>query len=95
MTQPIRNKPMSFLEEQPKGLLSAVMEITLIEMGSRERLRNLLNHATQRSAFWRSRIGNIASPDVDLASAADTHAAETRKQSSFSVSTGSSIATKK
>jgi phenylacetate-CoA ligase len=54
----------------------AIMEITLIEMGGRSarehwqqiQLRNLLNHATQRSAFWRSRIGPKEASDADLAS---------------------------
>jgi phenylacetate-CoA ligase len=68
--------PMTLLDAAPKEMLSAVMEITLIEMGSRSarehwqrtQLRNLLNHATQRSAFWRSRISRRGVSDADLGS---------------------------
>ena len=57
-------------------MLSAITEIALIETGSpsaRERwqqiqLRNLVNHVTQRSAFWRARIGKRKGSDIDLAS---------------------------
>ena len=68
--------PMTFLDSEPKAVLSAIMEIALIETGSRSarerwqqiQFRNLLNHATQRSAFWRSRIRRRKASDVDLAS---------------------------
>jgi phenylacetate-CoA ligase len=68
--------PMTFLDAVPKALLSAIMDIALIETGSRSarehwqqvQLRNLLNHVTQRSAFWRSRVGRRNASDVDLAS---------------------------
>ncbi len=54
----------------------ALTEIALIETGSRSarehwqqvQLRNLVSHATQRSAFWRSRIGGRKASDIDLAS---------------------------
>ena len=59
-------KPMTMLDLEPKAMLSAITEIALIETGSRSarehwqqiQLRNLVSHATQRSAFWRSRIGD-------------------------------------
>jgi phenylacetate-coenzyme A ligase PaaK-like adenylate-forming protein len=58
--------PMSILDPAPKALLSAIMEVALIETGSRSarehwqqvQLHNLLKHVVQRSAFWRARIGN-------------------------------------
>src|SRR6516165_7124508 len=59
------NRPMAFLDLVPGKILGGVVELALIETGSpaaRERwqmaqLRNLLAHATQRSAFWRNRLG--------------------------------------
>ena len=68
--------PTTFLDAAPKELLSAIMEIALIETGSRSarehwqqvQLHNLLNHAAQRSDFWRSRIGRRETSDVDLSS---------------------------
>jgi phenylacetate-CoA ligase len=67
-------KPMMILDPEPKAALSALMEIALIETGNRSarehwqqiQLRNLVNHATQRSAFWRSRIGDRRASDIDL-----------------------------
>jgi len=67
---PLRNrafseKPMSFVDEEPKTFLSAIIDVTAIETGNRaarehwqhKQLQNLLEHASQRSAFWRERIG--------------------------------------
>lgn len=58
-------RPMAFLDIVPSKILGGIVELALIETGSpaaRERwhkvqLRNLLAHATQRSAFWRNRLG--------------------------------------
>jgi len=58
-------KPMSFVDEAPKTSLSAIIDIIAIETGNRiarehwqhKQLQNLLEHAGQRSAFWRERIG--------------------------------------
>jgi phenylacetate-CoA ligase len=69
-------RPMTLLDPEPKAILSNLTEIALIETGNRSacehwqqlQLRNLLNHATQRSAFWRSRIGGRRISDIDLAS---------------------------
>jgi phenylacetate-coenzyme A ligase PaaK-like adenylate-forming protein len=69
-------KPMTILDPEPRAMLSAITEIALIETGSRSarehwqqiQLRNLLNHITQRSAFWRARIGSRKASDIDLAS---------------------------
>src|SRR6476619_3401780 len=60
----------------PRNMLAAITEIALIETGSRSareycqhiQRRNLVKHAAQRSAFWRSRIGNRKASDIDLAS---------------------------
>jgi phenylacetate-CoA ligase len=67
---PLRNrafseKPMSFIDEAPKTFLSAIVDVVAIETGNRaardhwqhKQLQNLLEHAGQRSAFWRERIG--------------------------------------
>jgi phenylacetate-CoA ligase len=67
---PLRNrafseKPMSFIDEAPKALLGAIIDVVAIETGNRaarehwqrKQLHNLLQHAGQRSAFWRERIG--------------------------------------
>ena len=69
-------KPMTILDPEPRAMLSAITEIALIETGNRSarehwqqiQLRNLVNHLTQRSAFWRSRIGMRKASDIDLAS---------------------------
>jgi len=58
-------KPMSFVDEEPKTFLSAIIDVAAIETGNRtarehwqhKQLQNLLEHAGQRSAFWRERIG--------------------------------------
>jgi phenylacetate-CoA ligase len=58
-------KPMTFCEPQALRFLSAILELAAIETGDRRaretwqasQLRNLLAHATERSPFWRARIG--------------------------------------
>jgi len=78
---PVRNKgfseqPMTILDPEPKAMLCGIMEMALIETGSpaaRERwqkiqLRNLLKHASERSAFWRKRLGGKKPSDIELAS---------------------------
>jgi phenylacetate-CoA ligase len=58
-------KPMSFLDIGSGKFLGAIFELVLIETGDRTareqwqktQLRNLLAHATQRSSFWRNRVG--------------------------------------
>jgi phenylacetate-coenzyme A ligase PaaK-like adenylate-forming protein len=58
-------KPMSFIDQEPKNQLAAVIDLVAIETGNRaareywqqKQLENLLRHAAQRSAFWRKRIG--------------------------------------
>ena len=56
---------MSFIDEAPKTFLSAIIDVVAIETGNqaarehwqRKQLQNLLEHAGQRSAFWRDQIG--------------------------------------
>jgi phenylacetate-CoA ligase len=80
-TYPLRNRgysgrPMSILDPEASAMLSAITEVALIESGDRSarelwqqmQLCNLVKHATQRSGFWRSRIGNRGLSDIDLAS---------------------------
>jgi phenylacetate-CoA ligase len=58
-------RPMSFLDTGPSTILTAVSELALIETGARvarerwqkTQLQNLLTFVTQRSNFWRQRIG--------------------------------------
>ena len=67
---PIRNRgysenPMAFLELGPSKVFGGIFQLILIETGNRTacerwqqaQLRNLLRHATQRSSFWRNRVG--------------------------------------
>jgi phenylacetate-CoA ligase len=66
-------KPMSFMDTGPSAMLGAVRELAMIETGNRAarerwqktQLHNLLTHATQRSSFWRSRLGSRR-PDSKL-----------------------------
>ena len=68
---PIKNrayseKPMTFIDPSPKNFLGAIIDMVVIETGNpvaredwqRKQLRNLLQHASQRSAFWRKQIGS-------------------------------------
>jgi phenylacetate-CoA ligase len=58
-------KPMTFLDQEPKNFLAAIIDVVAIETGNRaarkywqqKQLQNLLQHAVQRSEFWRKRIG--------------------------------------
>jgi len=58
-------RPMAFLDIGPSKVFGGIFELILIETGSRTaraqwqktQLRNLLTHATQRSSFWRNRVG--------------------------------------
>ncbi len=58
-------RPMAFLDIVPGKILGGIVELALIETGNRvarerwqrTQFRNLLNHASQRSAFWRHRLG--------------------------------------
>jgi phenylacetate-CoA ligase len=68
-------RPMAFLDIVPGKILGGMVELALIETGSRvarerwqkAQLRNLLTHATQRSSFWRKRLAARA-PDTKLSS---------------------------
>jgi phenylacetate-CoA ligase len=76
---PLKNRafsenPMSFVDEVPKNALSAIIELVAIETGNRaardhwqhKQLQNLLQHAAQRSAFWRERIGTKKIKNINL-----------------------------
>ena len=67
---PIRERafsenPMTFCDPEPKNFLSTILDIGAIETGNplarehwqKAQLRNLIKHATERSLFWRQRIG--------------------------------------
>jgi len=67
---PLKNRafsenPMTFIDHAPKNFLGAIIDLVAIETGNRtarehwqqKQLQNLLQHAAQRSAFWRKRIG--------------------------------------
>jgi phenylacetate-CoA ligase len=67
-------KPMTFIDHEPKSFLAAIIDLVAIETGNRtareywqqRQLRNLLQHAAQRSPFWRKRIGTKKIKDIDL-----------------------------
>lgn len=67
------DRPMMFLDTDSSSALTAMLELALIESGKRAawerwqkaQLRNLLAHATQRSAFWRDRM-QMRPPDSKL-----------------------------
>jgi phenylacetate-coenzyme A ligase PaaK-like adenylate-forming protein len=78
-TLPLKNKafsekPMTFIDPEPKFYLSAIIDLIAIETGHRtarehwqnKQLQNLLQHAAQRSAFWRKRIGTKRIKDINL-----------------------------
>ena len=65
---------MSFIDEAPKNVLATITDLLAIETGNRaardhwqhKQLQNLLQHAAQRSAFWRERIGTKRIKDLNL-----------------------------
>jgi phenylacetate-CoA ligase len=67
-------KPMTFIDQAPKNFLAAIIDLVAIETGNRtareywqqKQLQNLLQHATQRSAFWRERIVTNKINDINL-----------------------------
>ncbi|MGB8278760.1 MAG: hypothetical protein WCF20_12630 [Methylovirgula sp.] len=82
-------KPMQFCETGHKNVLSSIIHLIAVETGDRKarehwqaaQLRNLLFHASQRSAFWRQRIGtkrNVG--DVKLSSLPVLTRADVRTQ---------------
>ena len=68
--------PMTFCDPGPRNFVSAMIELLAIETGNRRarehwqkaQLYNLLKHASQRSVFWRQRIGTRNIADVSLSS---------------------------
>ena len=67
-------KPMTFIDQGPKNFIAAIIDLVAIETGNRtarkywqqKQLQNLLQHAAQRSAFWRQRIGTNKINDINL-----------------------------
>src|SRR6202035_3622968 len=67
-------KPMTFIDRGAKNFLAAVIDVIAIETGNRaareywqhKQLQNLLQHAAQKSAFWRKRIGSAKLKDISL-----------------------------
>lgn len=67
-------KPMTFIDPAPKNFLAAITDLVAVETGNRtarehwqlKQLQNLLQHAVQRSAFWRQRVGTKKINDITL-----------------------------
>jgi phenylacetate-coenzyme A ligase PaaK-like adenylate-forming protein len=67
-------RPMGFLAPDARSMLAGIAEVALIETGSAQaretwqatQLSNLLHHASQRSEFWRKRIGSKKPSDTKL-----------------------------
>ena len=67
-------QPMTFIDPAPKNFLAAIIDLVAIETGNRtarehwqhKQLQNLLQHAVQRSAFWRQRVGTKKINDIKL-----------------------------
>jgi phenylacetate-CoA ligase len=67
-------KPMKFVDPEPKRFLSSVIDLIAIETGRRRarenwqkaQLKNLLKYAHERSAFWRKRLGTRKTSDLEL-----------------------------
>jgi phenylacetate-CoA ligase len=67
-------KPMSILTGPARASLAAIEDLILLEVGDRRarerwqraQLRNLIEHATRRSAFWRERLGSRALRTTEL-----------------------------
>lgn len=67
-------KPMTFIDQDAKNFLAAVIDVVAIETGNRaareywqhKQLQNLLQFASQKSAFWRERIGTRKIKDIGL-----------------------------
>ena len=65
-------KPMTFIDQDAKNFLAAVIDVVAIETGNRaareywqhKQLQNLLQFASQKSAFWRARIGTRKIKDI-------------------------------
>ena len=90
---PIKNrgfseKPMSFMDDAAKSFLSAIVDVVAIETGNQfarehwqhTQLQNLLDHASQRSAFWRERLGSKKIKDISLPHIPILSRSEVRRQ---------------
>src|SRR5579863_5096014 len=76
---PLKNRafserPMTFIDQEPKNFLAAIIDLLAIETGNRtardywqkKQLQNLLHHAVRRSQFWRQRIGARKTAGISL-----------------------------
>src|SRR3978361_1409219 len=67
-------RPMTFIDQESKNFLAAILDLVAIETGNRaarkhwqqKQLQNLLQHAAQQSVFWRKRLGAKPAKDIDL-----------------------------
>jgi phenylacetate-coenzyme A ligase PaaK-like adenylate-forming protein len=67
-------RPMTFIDQESKNFLAAVLDLVAIETGNRaarkywqqKQLQNLLQHAVQKSEFWRKRLGSKNAKDIEL-----------------------------
>jgi phenylacetate-CoA ligase len=67
-------RPMTFVDQESKNFLAAVVDLVAVETGNRtareywqqKQLQNLLQHAAQRSEFWRKRLGTKPIKDITL-----------------------------
>jgi phenylacetate-CoA ligase len=67
-------RPMTFIDQESKNFLAAVLDLVAIETGNpaarkywqQKQLQNLLQHAAQTSEFWRKRLGAKKAKDIEL-----------------------------
>jgi phenylacetate-coenzyme A ligase PaaK-like adenylate-forming protein len=67
------HKPMAFAQPEVGRFFSAILDLAAVETGPRaarqawqgSQLRNLLRHATERSPYWRGRIGAWREASLD------------------------------
>jgi phenylacetate-coenzyme A ligase PaaK-like adenylate-forming protein len=67
-------RPATFLDDEPRQLLSTIIDQIAIETGDRaarehwqqQQLENLILHATQRSEFWRKRVAGRKIDGIDI-----------------------------
>jgi phenylacetate-CoA ligase len=70
----LSERPMTFIDQEAKNFLAAVLDLVAVETGNRaarkcwqqQQLQNLLQHAVQNSQFWRKRLGTRNVKQVEL-----------------------------
>jgi phenylacetate-CoA ligase len=81
-------RPMTFIDQESKNFLAAVLDLVAIETGNRaarkywqqKQLQNLLQHAVQKSEFWRKRLGSKHAKDIQLSDLAVLDRSDVVKQ---------------